>query len=140
VPRVPEVLPSATPRRGNGITEIMQNSVSGLLTKPGGRIAYSLISDVKSEITPKEIADSESAAQTATNLQHEAQIYVFLDVTSHAQGMPRRRISPYLCYCVTGASPTIRFHLCHQCHPAHACHAWVGQEPPGVALPRMRMG
>jgi hypothetical protein len=62
-----------TPRRGNGITEIAENSVSQALTEQSGRNVYSLVPDVESEISPRVAADPESAAFMATNLQKAAE-------------------------------------------------------------------
>lgn len=59
--------------RGNGITEIVENSVSQALTEQSGRNVYSLVPDVESEISPRVAADPESAAFMATNLQKAAE-------------------------------------------------------------------
>ena len=59
--------------RGNGITEIAENSVSQALTEQSGRNVYSLVPDVESEISPRVAADPESAAFMATNLQKAAE-------------------------------------------------------------------
>jgi len=73
VPRVSRVPAHDTPNRGNGITEIVENSVSQALPEQSGRNVYSLVPDVESEISPRVAADPESTAFMATNLQKAAE-------------------------------------------------------------------
>jgi hypothetical protein len=70
---VSKVSTHGTLGRGNGITEIAENSVSQALTEQSGRNVYSLVPDVESEISPRVAADPESAAFMATNLQKAAE-------------------------------------------------------------------
>ena len=66
-----------TPRRGNGITEIVENSVRRALPRQRGYDINGLVPDLKSEIPPKETADPESAVFMTTDLRKEAETSLF---------------------------------------------------------------
>jgi hypothetical protein len=69
--RVSRVSAYGTPRRGNGITEIVENSVRRALPRQRGHDINGVIPDLKSEIPPKETTDPESAAFMAVDLRKE---------------------------------------------------------------------
>jgi len=66
-----------TPKRGNGITEIAENSIRQALPKPSTTNVHDLDPDLESEIMPKETADPESAVIMAAELREEAEMSLF---------------------------------------------------------------
>jgi hypothetical protein len=98
---VSRVSTHGTPKLGNGITEIMQNSVSQALPKPSSRNVFSLVPDLDSEITPKEAADPESAVFMATDLPKKTESGLSSTSPFPPSGRAWNGISSYLCYRVT---------------------------------------
>jgi hypothetical protein len=154
-----------TPKRGNGITEIMENSVRQAIPRQRGHDINGFVPDLKSEIPPKETADPESAAFMAVDLRKEPETILssilpfapwgghgteFHHISVTALPGPElatflMRKSMFLGAPVRGTTAgevnfAIISSLIRRQIPAHACHAWAGQEPPGVVLPRMCMG
>jgi hypothetical protein len=77
-----------TPRRGNGITEIAENSIRQALPKPSTTNVHGLDPDLESEIMPKETADSESAVIMAAELREEAEMNLFSTMLFPPEGRP----------------------------------------------------
>jgi hypothetical protein len=74
---VSRVSAHGSPRRGNGITEIAENSIRQALPKPSTTNVHDLDPDLESEIMPKETADPESAVIMAAELREEAEMSLF---------------------------------------------------------------
>jgi hypothetical protein len=71
------------------------------LTKPSREIVYTFISDIEAQNGLEQTADSESAAQTYSDLQKEAESFFSSISERAASGRWRKQFSPYLCYRVT---------------------------------------
>jgi len=85
----------------NAITDIMRKLFHMALTKPSREIVYTLISDIEVQNGLEQTADPESAAQTYSDLQKEAESFFSSISERAASGRWRKRSSPYLCYRVT---------------------------------------
>jgi len=88
VSRVSRVSAHGSPRRGNGITEILENSVSQAFPKHSGRNVYSSIPDLDSEIPPDKTADSESVVIMVDDLRKEAEMSLFSTMLFPPMGRP----------------------------------------------------
>jgi len=85
---VSRVSAHGSPRRGNGITEIAENSIRQALPEPDSTNVHGLDPDLESEIIPEETGDPESPAIIETDFQKEAEINLFSTALFPPEGRP----------------------------------------------------
>ena len=115
-----------SPRRGNAITEIAENSVSQALTKPSRENVYSVISSLEAETLANHLLDAESRSQIAAKTQKEAETF-FSSISEGSPGVGRENEFRHISVTALPPWPTKGCHQCHLYHPAHTSYAWAGQ-------------